>query len=294
MDPQLVVLTETLGAGIEQHKASSAFYREKGEGFAAAQTENKQKTDAAITDLSVAVVNEMKQLASGFFQRFVSVEGNDDTADLTQGKPFRTVKAAIESTPAGMRVNVSLLNADGHPVFDLGSNTVDVLGRHIHISYLGQLMGDHGAGATLQFESYFNNTTEKAGVYGFNGFGLVTISGVTIKSDQIPDEDVNIGGGFFANNYNSLRVRLWSVTLCCVRVPILEGSSGDEFSVSIVNSTIKKDQEFGILATPTHNSSISIVTAGSIAIEGVKNDYFLSAYGAARFKWNRNYITGTL
>ncbi|RVU83835.1 hypothetical protein EOL70_13485 [Leucothrix sargassi] len=292
MDPQLVALTETLATGIDQHKQGMAFHREKGEGFAAAQAENKEKTDLAISELSIAIVSEMQRLANGFFERYVSPDGDDATADLTSNKPFRTLKAAVDSTPKGTKTSIKFLAQSGHPIFEVGSSSIDVGNRELSIWYQGQLAGDYGTNATLLF------TADVAGngntiVNGFNGTGTLLISGVTMESDVI-GVDTPVAGGWITNNFNGLSVRLWAVTISCSKVPFFNGSVGGKFNVAIVNSAVTKNGDGARLGYCDHQSSIDFVTAGSFTAEGTLSDYFSAAQGDNRYTWNRNPFTGTL
>lgn len=250
------------------------------------------RVSAAEDSLSKALRDELNNVATGSFRRFVSVEGDDSTADLTRAKPFLTVSEAVKSTPAGSLVEVELLAAAGVPEFDFGAAGVNLSGRILSITYGGNVIGDRGVGAVLKFRTVIN-PNERVGAVGIYGPGSLYISDVTIVSDDIPN-DVGVANGWFTNTHLSLFVKLWNTTVKCSRVPVFGVDVGGEFQVSLVNSVLSKSSEDAVLASNDWGSSISVVTGGYFLAEGAVTDYFQSGAGDGRVKWNRSLITGTL
>lgn len=288
MDPQLVVLTETLGAGIEQHKASAQFYREKGEGFAAAQADNKQKTDAAVTNLETQISLAMQNIGSGNFTYRVSHDGDDETADGTLALPFSTIEKAISTVPAGMKASINLLGNAGD-VF-LISNDFQLNGREITI--YGSVAGK---GISVAFLSSERVEDQARIGRGIQGSGLLNFVNCVVlgEADTVDTESTNIQSGCIENTHNSLSIRFWDCDVGCSRLPLLDGSHSGILTVSMINSTMYKAEENGALFKPSWNSKIEVYTAGSFSCEGDLSDYFKSTVRES-VVWNQTPIQGTL
>lgn len=268
MDPQLVALTEKLGEGIEQHKASSAFYREKGEGFVAAQAENKQKTDAAIADVSLSVAREMEQLASGSFTRYIAVDGNDETGTGTQASPFETVAKAIESVPAGMHVLINAIANDGGTFIFSHDKVTNNRGRYVSLKYLGTAKS-----AKLHFKTY--SAAGRTRAIGLNGSGVFIVNGFEVETQGLIDE-LPADVAAISNTTGQLVPFFADCILSCSDVAILDPDLSGEMRATLVHSEMKKRTEKPLLFRARWAGSIRLNIAGSFSAEGNISDYFLS------------------